>query len=326
MDILNPKTLQNEARRALNRGREPKKVLLTYACTTVGVSLLSTLLSYWFGSQITGQGGLSYMGTRAIYETAQQVTPMLASLVAMCLELGYLGAMMRISRGQYADHTDLKVGFQKFWPLIRLTMIQGMVYLLLAFLAAQLGSMLFMLTPWAEPLMEILTPLMASGTMTLDESTALRAMEYMGPMFIIVGFVYLAVLIPFMHRFRMANYCLLDDPRGRAMAALRSSTRMMRRRFVPMLKLDLSLWTYYLATVVMTIIMYSDLILASLGVTFPVDDRLVSLSVYVLALAVQFAMFYLLRNRVELTYLAAYEKLREKPKDSGVVLGNIFDM
>ena len=34
----------------------------------------------------------------------------------------------------------------------------------------------------------------------------------------------------------------------------------------------------------------------------------------------------LLRSRVELTYLAAYEKLREKPKSSGVVLGNIFDM
>jgi len=33
-----------------------------------------------------------------------------------------------------------------------------------------------------------------------------------------------------------------------------------------------------------------------------------------------------LRNRVETTYLMAYNALREKPRDDGIVLGNIFDM
>ena len=326
MDILNPQNLRRDADRALNRGREPKKVVLAYAVIALALSLLSTLLTYWFGSQISDQGGLSNMGTRAIYQTAQSVTPMIASYVAMCLELGFLGGMMRISRGQYADHTDLKVGFQKFWPLLRLVMIQSIIFFGVAFISAQVGSVLFMLTPWAEPLTEILTPLISSGTMVMDDEMLMQVLPYMGPMLAVVGVVFLVGLIPVLHRLRMANFCLLDDPQGRALAAIRTSSRMMRRRFVPMLKVDLSLWVYYLATAFMMVFMYLDLILELVGIPLPGNAQLFSFGVYAAALAIQFAITILLRSRVELTYLAAYEKLLEKPKSSGVVLGNIFDM
>ena len=40
----------------------------------------------------------------------------------------------------------------------------------------------------------------------------------------------------------------------------------------------------------------------------------------------KFGIQILLRNKVEATYLTAYEQLREKPRDDGVVLGNIFNM
>ena len=65
------------------------------------------------------------------------------AVIAMCLELGYLSGMMRISRGQYADHTDLKVGFQKFWPLVRLTLLQYLIYLAVGILAVQIASIIF---------------------------------------------------------------------------------------------------------------------------------------------------------------------------------------
>lgn len=326
MDILNSQNLRREADRTLKRGREPKKAVFVYAAVSLALSLISTLLSYWFGSQISDRGGLSNLGTRAIYETAQSVTPMIASYVAMCLELGFLGAMMRISRGQYADHTDLKVGFRKFWPLLRLVLIQSCIYFAVAFVSAQLGSMLFLMTPWAEPLTEVLAPMVASGTVVMDEATMMQAMQYMGPMFAVVGVVFLAGLIPVLHRLRMANFCLLDDPQGSAMAAVRTSSRMMRRRFLPMLKVDLSLWVYYLATAAVMLVMNLDLILGFMGIPLPENALVVSFGLYAVALVMQFAVTVLLRPRVELTYLAAYEKLLEKPKSSGVVLGNIFDM
>ena len=326
MDILNPQNLRREADRALARGREPKKVILAYVLGITGLSLISLALSEFFGSPSADQGGLSNLGTHAIYQTAQQVIPMLASLVAMCLELGYMGAMMRISRGQYADRTDLKVGFQKFWSLLRLTILEALICMGVGFLSVQLAGVIFAMTPWAQSVMDAVMALGTTDPMALSEADLLALLEVMGPMYIIAGIVYLVMLIPVLFRLRMANYCLLDDPQGRALAALGASNRMMRRRFFSMLKIDLSLWVYYLATVLMTLVMYLDLILGLLGFPLPMEGKLFSLLVYGAALAMQFGIQYLLRSRVELTYLAAYDKLREKPRDSGVVLGNIFDM
>lgn len=326
MDILNPRPLRERAEFVLRRGREPKKLVTAYACVIVGLSLLVTLADLWLEDQISGTSGLSNLGNRAIFSTAQVALPMVASFVSMCLELGYLGGMMRIVRGQYADHTDLKIGFRKLWPLVRMSLFQGAVYFTATLLAVQLGSTIFAMTPLADPMLEILTPLMESGTAAIDEATLNALMGTMGPMFIITGIVSLLLVIPILHRYRMANYCLLDEPNGRALVALRTSSRIMRRRFLSMLKIDLSLWPYYAATLVMTLIMYLDMILATLGIVIPMDARLLSLLVYCAALAVQFLIQFTLRNKVEATYLAAYEQLREKPKDNGVVLGNIFDM
>ena len=326
MDILNPKTLRERAGCALARGREPKKLVLAYAGISLAMSLLMLLANLWLENQISGTSGLSNLGSRAIFSTAQQAIPIVVTFVSMCLELGYLSGMMRICRGQYADHTDLKAGFRKFFPLMRLALIQGMIYLAVGILAVQLGSVIFAMTPWSRPLQDAILELSMTDPAALDEAMILGLMEHMGPMYVIVGVVYLAILIPFLHRFRMANFCLLDDPKGSALAAIRASTRMMRRRFGAMLKIDLSLWMYYAAMAVVTVILYLDLILPALGITPPVDAMLFSLLVTAAALALQFGVQLRLRNRVEATYLTAYEQLREKPRDEGVVLGNIFDM
>ena len=74
----------------------------------------------------------------------------------MCLELGFLSGMMRISRGQYADHTDLKVGLQKIGPLLRLFLLEALICLALGFVAAQLAGVILAMTPWAEPVIEVI--------------------------------------------------------------------------------------------------------------------------------------------------------------------------
>ena len=327
MDILNPRSLRQQADRALARGRDPKKLILCYAGISLGLSLLGTFANLWLDDQISGTGGLGNMGTRAIFSTAQTIIPFVIFLASLCLDLGYLSGALRISRGQYADHTDLKVGLQKFWPLMRLTMLQMLIYLAVAVLSAQIAGIIFSMTPWAAPLLDALQSLSTADLTALDEATLMNFMSLMGPMYILLGIVYLIVLIPFLHRMRMAHYCLLDDPRGRAMASIRSSFRMMRSRFFPMLKIDLSLWLYYAATVLVTVLMWTDAILLALGIPLPMDATLFSLLVYLAAVALQFVVQITLRNRVSITYALVYEQLREKPENTGpVVLGNIFDM
>ena len=326
MDILNPQSLREAAGRALNRGRDPKKLVYVYAGIGFALSLLVTLGSLFLDDRISGTGGLSQLGTRAVFSTIQQLLPMVCSLVALCLEFGYLSGIMRISRGQYADHTDLKVGFRKFWPLMRLMLLQGLVMLLVGILAFQVGSLIFAMTPWAGPLVEMMMELSAMDPASIDEQTLLSFLQQAAPMYLTVGVVFLIALIPVLFRLRMAMFCLLDDPNGRALAALSTSNRMMRRRFGPMLKIDLSLWLYYAATVVMSVLMYSDLLLPALGINVPLDPLVFSLLVYGAALVLQFIIQVTLRNKVEAVYVTAYDRLREKPKDTGVVLGNIFDM
>lgn len=326
MDILNPQSLREAAGRALNRGRDPKKLVYVYAGIGFALSLLVTLGSLFLDDRISGTGGLSQLGTRAVFSTIQQLLPMVCSLVALCLEFGYLSGMMRIARGQYADHTDLKVGFRKFWPLMRLMLLQGIIMLFVGILAFQVGSLIFSMTPWAGPLVEMMMELSAMDPASIDEQTLLSFLQQAAPMYLTVGVVFLIALIPVLFRLRMAMFCLLDDPNGRAMAAIGTSNRMMRRRFGSMLKIDLSLWLYYAATLVMTVLMYSDLLLPALGINVPLDPLVFSLLVYGAALVLQFVIQVTLRNKVEAVYITAYDRLREKPKDTGVVLGNIFDM
>lgn len=327
MDILNPRSLRDDAKRALARGRDPQKLVYTYACISLGLSLLLTLLDLWLENEISGTGGLSNLGTRAIFSTAQQAAPLLAGILAMCLDLGYLSGMMRIARGQYADHTDLKVGLQKFWPLLRLSILQYLIYTVLGIFAVQLGGLIFAMTPWAEPAVEMVLALSTADPTALTEADLMNMLSQMVPMYVIAGIVYLVILIPFLYKLRFATFCLLDDPSGRALAAIRTSSKLMRRRFFPMLKIDLTLWLYHAGNVLVLLILSSDLILALLNIPLPVDGTLFLVLISVIAAAAQFLFHVTLRNRAEAVYLTAYDRLREKPKEGGpVILGNIFDM
>jgi uncharacterized membrane protein len=326
MDILNPKNLRQKADMALRRGREPKKLIYYYAGISLALSLGIFLANLWLDRQISGTGGLGDIGTRAMLGTAQQAIPVLASLLSLCLDLGFLAGLMRISRGQYADHTDLKTGFRKFWPLMRLNCLQMLLYFAVAFLAVQVSSLIFSFTPWAEPLMEVVMPLAMSGATEIDEAVVMQVAELMMPMLILLGIVLIVLLLPLLFRIRMALFCLLDDPKGRAMAAIRESSRMMRRRFGQMLKIDLRLWMYYAASAVSMLVLWADVILAMLGIPFPMEAELFAGVLFGVSLLIQTLCLIFLRPAAEMTYLAAYDALREKKEDSGVVLGNIFDM
>ena len=326
MEILHPEDLRRKAQTALRRGREPQEVIYSYAGITLAVSVAVYVLNLWLNYQISGTGGLGNFGTRAVFSTIQTVLPLLTGAIAMCMNLGFLGGLLRIARGQYADHTDLKIGFRKFWALVRLTILESVLYFLVVFLAVQLGSVIFSFTPWAEPLIEALMPLMSSDPFALEEAALLEMLPLIMPLMITAGIAALLMLLPVMFKLRMAYFCLLDDPKGRALAAIRESGRMMRGRFLQMLAVDLSNWMYYGASVLVALVLYADLILALLGIALPVDAAAVSAAVYILSAVLQFAVTVWLHPTAELTYLTAFDQLREKPEDSGVVLGNIFDM
>ena len=64
-----------------------------------------------------------------------------------------------------------------------------------------------------------------------------------------------------------------------------------------------------------------------LGVELPMDPTVAFFFFFIVSLALQLAVYYFLRNRMEVTYALVYDFLKpEEPQANGVVLGNIFQM
>ena len=330
MELPSIKQLKSDAAHALRRGREPKTVILWYAGIVTLVAVAISLLNLSLSSQIRSTGGLGNLGTRTILSTVQTILPMVNTLAMACLELGYLHAMLRICRGQYADQTDLKMGFSKFFPLVRLMAMLMLLGILIGWFTYQAAFTIFLITPWANPLMELAGTLsqgsILDSSMIITEELAAQALPAMLPMLLIWMLLLAAVLIPFSYRTRFASLALLDEPKGSAFRALMTSFKMTRKQCWKLFKLDLSFWWYYGLVALATVLGSLDMLLDALGVLLPMNGDFTYYLFYGLYLAANFAICYFLLNRVQSTYVMAYESLREKPVSGGVVLGNIFDV
>ena len=332
MDIRNTRHLKSFAADRTANAPQEKKILLIYCGLTMGLSLLSLVVRYVLGLQIDQLGGLSNLSRRSMLSAVQSMLPLVISLVVMCIELGYMAAMLRIARGQYASPNTLRLGFDRFWTLLRCSVFQGLIYGALSLGAVYLAAMVFVMSPWGTTFMEQVSPLMANVSllnpqMVIDDGTATALIPSMIPMFVMVAIAVCLLVIPTAFRFRMANYVIIDKPGKGALFALRESKKMMRGNCRKLLKLDLSYWWYFLLLLAISSVGNIDLYLASFGVTLPMSADVAYFLFYIAYLALQLAAYYFLRNRIEVTYALAYDSIKpEEPKDNGVVLGNIFNM
>lgn len=330
MDI---RLLKDNAARQLETARDEKNIVMIYAGITVGLSALVTAINFLAGNSISQAGGLSNIGLRSILSTLQHVLPVVQSALLMVLELGYVNAALRISRGQYASAYSLKMGIDRFFPLVRCLLMQGLIYAAAGMAGFYLAIQVYLITPMSNAAMEILTPLvsdttvLSNGILQLDGETTLLLAEAMIPLFILFAVIFLALCLPLMYWFRMANYVLIDKPQLGGWAILKESRKIMRRRCLQLLKLDLSFWWYWLLLVASGFLCYGDALLALAGVTLPWSGEVSFFLFYALFLAVTLVIYYFFRNKVEVTYALFYEQFKPvEQKDNSVVLGNIFQM
>lgn len=332
MDIRNTRHLKSFAAERIANAPQEKKIVLIYGIVITVLALLSTVVSYLLGLRIDRLGGLSNMSTRSTLSTLQSMLPLVQSMIAMCITLGYTAAMLRIARGQYSSPNTIRLGFDRFWVLLRCAVIQGFIYAGLVIAAVYVASMLFVLSPWSAAFYEQAAPLLSQSTLlspeaVLDESAAMALLPSMIPMFIMVIVGSLFLVVPTAFRFRMVNYILIDKPGIGALAALRESRKMMRRNCLKLLKLDFSYWWYFLILLAVSLVGNLDLYLPLIGVELPMSPDFAFFFFFILYLVLQLAAWYFLRNRMETAYALAYDSLKpQEPQTNGVVLGNIFQM
>ena len=332
MDIRNPAGLRRAAAAALadNPGK-PRQMLLVYLAVTVGCSLLSTLTTVLLDTRIAQTGGLGGMSLRTTLSTIQQVVPLVLSIAIMGLELGYQGASLEMARRRGVNPRTLLMGFSRFGAMLRAMFCQGLLYLLLMILAVNVGSILFMFTPLARSFYELILP-MATDTEALynamynDPEFLQQVFNTMRPVFPIVGVLFLIGAAPVFYRFRMTNYCLLDNPRMGALAAMAESARMTRGARFALFRVDLGFWWFYLGQLLCVAAVYGGVIATLLDIPLPWNDTTAGYVFYGISLALEFILYALALNRVQTTLATAYDTLRPQPTRGGAVLGNIFDL
>ena len=333
MDIRNRKAVCTAASDALdiNPGN-PRLVVLIFTAINTAAALLLSVLLLILDNRISQTGGLGNLGLRSILSTIRMVLPLAYVVSLHCVQLGYQNAALRMTRRHPALPRDLLEGFACFGPLMRSLILLGGLYLMLALFAAHAASVIFLLTPLAEDFKVLTAPLLEdpyafAETVYSDVDLFMQVGETLQPAIPLFLAIFLLVAAPFFYQYRMTNYCILDNPRKGAMAAMAESIQMMRHNRISLLKLDLRFWWFYLGQAAATALVYIETPLAQSGLLGFLSPMAIHYVCYTLSLILHGILCYFFMNRVETTYATVYEILRPKPQPSkGAVLGNIFDL
>ena len=332
MDIRNRRAVRTAAAEALAAAPgNPQKIVLIYAGVTALLGLLSSVVALIVDSRIAGTGGLGNMGLRSILATVQTILPMAQSIIVVFLGFGYQSAVLAMARRQRTGPDSLLNGFRRFGPLLRLMLLESLLFTGILFVAMYLGAQIFVMTPLARDFLELMMPLVAntsvlSAEVVMDEATMLAATEAMMPMFPIIGVVFLLIAAPIVYQYRMAVFALFDEPQRGALAAMRESRRMMRGNRLSLFKFDLGFWWYYGLEILIMALCYGDVLLPMLGVSFPWSAAVSYFLFYIVSLALEVGLNWLFMNRVNVTYATVYETIRPRQEEQKVALGNIFEM
>lgn len=316
MAISDRQLLKQRAHEALESASyDPQRIVLIHTGAASIVTLLTAAVSFLIQDGISGTGGLSGIGLRTMLSTAGSVLQNITNLVLPFWAFGYLIFILKILRRQQVGPATLLEGFRHIFPILRLLLIRGFIYIAIGFLCLYPSAIIFSLTPMAQPLEALLEPMLGLTTeaeiaMYMDDATVAAMTDALIPMLVIYAGLFLAISIPVSYRLRFADYILLDNPSAGAIFALRSSAVLLRRNCLDLFKLDLSFWWYYLIDTALIALCYADVLLPMLGITLPFSSTTGFFLFYVLYFIGQLVFYAFARNRVEATYAAAYEQLR----------------
>ena len=306
MDINDRRGLKRSAREALaGASYDPKKLILLYTGAMIALSLLLALVDHVLEAQIGNTGGLSGMGMRSVLETVQTVL-MLGQMVALIFwQIGYVFVSMQISRGQPVGPESLLEGFRRFGPVLRLRLSLTAQYLGIGMISMYGASILLSVSPIAAPLLEAFN----SGS----EAALLEAMDQMMLPFLgAMAIAFLVIAVPYIYRLRLAEFTLMDDPKGGALRAVRNSRVLMQRNRFKLLKLDVSFWWFYLCEMLVMVLAYGDYILPLFGIQLPWSGDVSYYAFLVLSYLCQLALYWWKGNDVQVTYAKFYDALLPK--------------
>ena len=311
--MLNLTYLREQAEKRLDFAPySPRQLVLIHTAVSLGASLLVALINLLFSSLIADTGGLSGLGARSALETAQASIELAVGVALPFWNISLARAAICWARGELAEPPTLLEGFRRFRSVLGLKILTALLFLVISLPIFYFSSMLFMLTPFADPLMQVLDPLLQeTGALSAEALLSDEVIDQISsaavPLMIFAGALFALVAIPVWYRIRFADLAVMDGCRGRQ--ALWESFRLTKKKCLPILKLDLSFWWFYLLQALSLALCYGDSILPALGVALPVSAEVAYFGFLALGLLCQGLLLWFYQARVSVTYAIAYETL-----------------
>lgn len=323
MVTLNARELKAKAKTCLETSRNnTRSLVLIYTVTLVVLSLVANGLNVYLNNQISGTGGLAGLGTRSILQTVQQVVTYFYSFFTPFWQAGFLYTVIRNARTEQTEYSSLFFGFRRILRILSHSLALIAVTFLLALAACNLASNLFLLTPFADPLTELLLPLMEQGTiLSADGMLDLTAIpmdaliKACTPLLILCLVIFIPAYIFVNYCFRMSLYLLVQGPEIGGIGSLVASWKLMRGHKLELLKLDLSYWWYYALGILITAVCYLDTILPLLGITLPINATAAYFVTLILYGLLTIALYVWKKWEVDTAYVLAYEAITYKKRE-----------
>lgn len=308
---MQPSFLRQEAAERLRQAAySPKRLVLLHTAVALGCSVLSSLISYVLSLQIAKTGGLSGMELRSILATAQSVLELAVTIGFPFWNIGLIFAVLRWTKGQAAKPADLLQGFRRFFSVLGVLFLRALLFLVLGIGITNISSTIYMMTPFATPLVNLLTPLMQQGSSPetlMTEAFLSSLFQEMVPLLIFSAVLFVLLAIPLFYRLRFADFAVMDGLS--AGKALLKSVSITQKQFWELVKLDLSFWWFYLLQVLSVAICYADSILPALGVSLPVSPTVATFGFYIIGSVCQGVLLWQFEARRLTVYGLAYRRL-----------------
>jgi len=308
MVSFTPKGLKAQASdRLRDNGQNARLLVLIHTGIVVLLSLCSSGLNIYLDEQIGGTGGLSGLGTRSMLQTIQAMLQYSITLFSPFWNAGFLTVAMIWAADRRPAQKDLLYGFRRIPSILSHELLLGLISFFLMTGTGYAAGLIFSLTPFADALVDLILPMMESGSLDLSLIPMDQLMASYTPFLVLWILIMLPVLSIFLYSIRLSRYLILDHPGMSALRAMAISATAMKGRKIQLFKLDLSFWWYYALEFLLMFVCYLDLILPMLGVTLPFNATVGYFLFLALYGILQLGLHLWHKPWIETTYALAYQ-------------------
>lgn len=289
----------------------PTRLVLIHTAAMLGLTLVLMAVNQLLSNSMGSAGGLSGMGTQSVLATAQVVLQLISMAVTPFWSAGLVNAAMGYVRRENVEPASLLEGFRRWKHILSSSLLIGMRYLGVAFIAVYLSSQLFVFTPFAVPLYEAALkmngdPTSADLTLLLGDSLETMTAAYM----VIFLIVFVVLSLPTYYRYRMVPYLIMDGEGMGGYRVMLTSRFLSRRHRMELFKVDLSFWWFYLGEIAISVLCVGYVILDAFGVKLPMSEDGAYWVFQLAAMACQLVLYCVAKPKMEVTFAHCYEALR----------------